>query len=60
MGLLRLLMYVGCFDGDDFGHEWDRHGSEWADTLGKWSHGLQEGFEMPPVLLGCHIKFKNG
>ena len=24
--------------------EWGRHGSEWAETLGKWSHGLQEGF----------------
>ena len=43
-GLLRLLMYVGCFDGDDFGHEWDRRGSEWAHTLGRRRHGLQEGF----------------
>ena len=24
--------------------EWGRHGSVWADTLGKWSHRLQEGF----------------
>ncbi len=43
MGLLTLLTYVARFHGDDFGHEWDRRGSEWADTLGKWRHGLQEG-----------------
>ena len=24
--------------------EWGRHGSAWAHTLGKRSHGLQEGF----------------
>ncbi len=24
--------------------EWGRHGLEWAETLGKWCHGLQEGF----------------
>ena len=24
--------------------EWGRHGPAWADTLGKRSHGLQEGF----------------
>ena len=24
--------------------EWGRGGSGWADTLGKRSHGLQEGF----------------
>ena len=40
--------------------EWGRHASEWAETLGKWSHGLQEGFEMAPGLVGGHIKFKNG
>ena len=28
----------------NFGHEWGRHGSEWAHTLGKRRHGLQEGF----------------
>ena len=28
----------------NFGDEWGRHGSPWADTLGKRSHGLQEGF----------------
>ena len=44
IGLFRLLMYVGCFDGDDFGREWGRRGSEWAHTLGKRRHGLQEGF----------------
>ena len=27
-----------------FGDEWGRHGSEWAHTLGKRRHGLQEGF----------------
>ena len=27
-----------------FGGEWGRHGSPRADTLGKRSHGLQEGF----------------
>ncbi len=28
----------------NFGHECGRHGSEWAHTLGKRRHGLQEGF----------------
>ena len=39
--------------------EWGRHGSVWADTLGKRSHGLQEGFEMPPGPPGGHILIKN-
>ena len=39
--------------------EWGRHGSVRADTLGKRSHGLQEGFEMPPGPLGGHILIKN-
>ena len=28
----------------NFGDEWDRRGSEWADTLGKRRRVLQEGF----------------
>ena len=27
-----------------FGDEWGRGGAVWAHTLGKRSHGLQEGF----------------
>ena len=34
---------VPKFEVTFFG-EWGRHGSPWADTLGKRSHGLQEGF----------------
>ena len=40
--------------------EWGRHGSPRADTLGKRSHGLKEGFEMPPGHPGGHILIKNG
>ncbi len=40
--------------------EWGRHGSPRADTLGKRSHGLQEGFLIPPGPPGGHILIKNG
>ena len=35
-----------------FGDEWGRGGAVWAHTLGKRSHGLQEGFWRPPGPLG--------
>ena len=37
-------MLVMIQDFGILGGEWGRHGSPWADTLGKQSHGLQEGF----------------
>ena len=40
----------------EIGPERGRHGSPRADTLGKQSHGLQEGFWMPPGPLGGHTK----
>ena len=40
------------------GPEWGRHGSPRAHTLGKRSHGLQEGFQIPPGPLGHHFLSK--
>ena len=44
---------------DSFGHEWGRRGSEWAHTRSQRSHGLQEGFWIPPGPPGHHIMSKN-
>ena len=44
---------------DAFGHKMGRRGSPRAHTLGKWSHGPQDHFKMPPGPLGYHIKLKN-
>ena len=44
---------------DSFGPELGRHGSPRAHTEGQRSHGLQEGFWMPPGPLGHHIISKN-
>ena len=52
-------MFRGTCRWKTFGHEWGRRGSEWADTLGKLRHGVQEGFEMVPGPLGGHTKCKN-
>ena len=40
---------------DSFGAEWGRGWSPRADTQGQRSHGLQEGFWIPPRPLGYHI-----
>ena len=39
--------------------EWGRHGSPRAHTLGKRSHGLQEGFQIPLGPPGHPIFIKN-
>ena len=39
--------YMGSPSGAEFDNIWaelGRGGSEWADTLGKWSPTVQEGF----------------
>ena len=43
-----------------FGHECGRHGSPRAHIEGQRSHGVREGFEIPPGLPGYHKKNKNG
>ena len=46
----------------DFDRNWSemgRHGSVWAETLGKWSYEVPEGFGIPPGPPGRHKKFKN-
>ena len=48
------------WDLHDFGHESGRRGSEWAETLGKWSWKVREGYGIPPGALGQHKKIKNG
>ena len=40
------------------GHEWGRGGSPRADTRAQRSHGLQEGFWIPPGPPGYHTKLK--
>ena len=40
------------------GTEWGRHGSPRANTQSQRSHGLQEGFLIPPWPPGHHIIFK--
>ena len=42
-----------------FGDEWGRGGAVWAHTLGKRSHGLQEGFWRPPGPPGGYKKLKH-
>ncbi len=32
----------------NFGDEMGRRGSDWAHTLGNWSHGVQGGSDIPP------------
>ena len=44
-----------CYTFDSFGSELGRHGSPRAHTEGQRSHGLQEGFWMPPRPLEHHI-----
>ena len=36
--------HASSIDLGNVGGEWGRGGSPWAHTLGKRSHGLQEGF----------------
>ena len=45
---------------DKIGPERGRRGSEWAHTQSQRSHGLQEGFWIPPGPPGHPIIFKNG
>ena len=40
---ITLLVYISG-NGVRKWAEWGRRGSAWTDTLGKRSHGLQEGF----------------
>ena len=47
-------------DFDKIWPEMGRYGSVRAETLGKWSWELQEGFGIPPGPPGCHKKYKNG
>ena len=44
---------------DNIGPEWGRHGSPRAHTQSQRSHGLQEGFWIPPGPPGHHIMSKN-
>ena len=53
----KLLLILGK-NITHFGSERGRHGSPRAHTQGKRSHGYQEGFGMPPGLLGCHFSAK--
>ena len=45
---------------DKIGPEWGRRGSPRAHTQSQRSHGLQEGFWIPPGPPGHHIMSKNG
>ena len=54
-----MLGLVRSCESDDIWDEWGRGGSEWAETLGKWSWKVQEGYGIPPGALGQHKKFKN-
>ena len=53
--ILGGLDIFGQPEFDSFGPEWGRHGSPRAHTQSERSHGLQEGFWMPPGPLGYHI-----
>ena len=50
---------LGRSQNDGFGSEMGRRGSPRAHTLGKWSHGPQDPFKIPPgppitfFLFGC-------
>ena len=47
-----MLGLVRSCESDDIWDEWGRGGSEWAETLGKWSWKVQEGYGTPPGALG--------
>ena len=42
----------------NFWHKWGRRGSPRADTRSGRSHGVRQGFWIPPGPPGHHIKFK--
>ena len=58
-GILVIFTHLKVLKTGNFGAEWGRHGSPRAHTQSQRSHGLQEGFWIPPGPPGHHKMSKN-